>query len=332
MIIHADDYGITAQQARQILSLSDLCGGSGPLSSASVFVNSPAFPESADLVRPYIASNPVDPLSPSGIPKTSLGGRAGGSEAFSLRLHLNLVEGPCCSDPHRIPLLVDGRGMFRNDFGKLMAASFGPQRARLQDQLRQECRAQIGRFLAAFPQLKSQLQLDSHQHVHAIPLVLDALMDAVASCGAHVSLLRLPAEPIGPHLRCATIRSAGPANLLKTAILDSLCRRDRKSIPRGCVTPLFCGVTLSGRMSRATAALAQQFEQEAKRRMQRKSKRPDGDDALTDGQAELLFHPVSVPVEECLDPDNEPFAQACASPIRDEEAKAIRRLGRDLGL
>ena len=40
---HADDYGITEQQAADILKLSQVCGGQGALSSVSIFANSPAF-------------------------------------------------------------------------------------------------------------------------------------------------------------------------------------------------------------------------------------------------------------------------------------------------
>ena len=41
---------------------------------------------------------------------------------------------------------------------------------------------------------------------------------------------------------------------------------------------------------------------------------------------EVLFHPISVPIEQCLDPENLPFAQACASPNRDAEAELIASL------
>ena len=40
-------------------------------------------------------------------------------------------------------------------------------------------------------------------------------------------------------------------------------------------------------------------------------------------ELELLFHPVSVPIHQCLDPHNKPFARACASVDRDEEAQKL---------
>ena len=45
-----------------------------------------------------------------------------------------------------------------------------------------------------------------------------------------------------------------------------------------------------------------------------------------DRDVELLFHPVSVPIEKCLDPLNKPFAQACASNNRDREAQKLREM------
>ena len=53
---HADDYGITEQQAAEILKLSQVCGGQGALSSVSIFANSPAFEAAAEMARPYVES------------------------------------------------------------------------------------------------------------------------------------------------------------------------------------------------------------------------------------------------------------------------------------
>ena len=91
--IHADDFGITPGQAKAILSLSSSCGGSGALNSVSIFANSPAFYEAASLAQPYVRHG-----------------------VLRVCLHLNLVEGPSVADPKRIPLLVNERGMFDNNF------------------------------------------------------------------------------------------------------------------------------------------------------------------------------------------------------------------------
>ena len=101
LIIHADDFGITVEQSKAILELSDACGGHGALSSMSMFANSPAFNECAELVRPFVDAGKI-----------------------KLGLHLNIVEGHPVSNPDDVPLLVNERGTFSHSFmGYLMAST-----------------------------------------------------------------------------------------------------------------------------------------------------------------------------------------------------------------
>lgn len=287
IVYHADDYGITLAQARAILALSSACGGAGALQSVSVFANSPAFDDAAALAAPHVSSGAL---------------RAG--------VHVNLVEGPCLSDPATVPLLVDERGMFKHDFVGLWRASRGPQADAFRAQVRRECAAQIARFVDAFPDERLRLRADSHQHPHAIPAVFDALLDAVRDCGCALSQLRMPVEAVGPHVRHGGVGRLASANLAKDMLLWWLSRENWAKVPAGCATPAFCGVVLSGSMDRlddaTLKALAAHAAQEGR-------------------DLEVLFHPVSVPVEECLDPQNAPFAHACASPGRDAEADWLQK-------
>ena len=152
---HADDYGITEQQAADILKLSQVCGGQGALSSVSIFANSPAFEAAAEMARPYVESGKL-----------------------AMALHLNLVEGRPCAPVAEVPLLVNQRGTFANDFVGLLKLSMGAQRWAFRQQLQRECVAQIQRYLTAFPQMKRTMRVDSHQHTHAVPAVFDALSRA----------------------------------------------------------------------------------------------------------------------------------------------------------
>ena len=253
---HADDYGITEQQAADILKLSQVCGGQGALSSVSIFANSPAFEAAVEMARPYVESGKL-----------------------AMALHLNLVEGRPCAPVAEVPLLVNQRGTFANDFVGLWKLSMGAQRWAFRQQLQRECVAQIQRYLTAFPQMKRTMRVDSHQHTHAVPAVFDALSQAVAELGVTVTHLRCPIEPLGPH------RTAGsnmpPVNLAKDALITWLWRKNRGKMPAACEVPLFCGVVLSGAMDT---------------------------------------------VEQCLDPENAPFAAACASEARNREAERLRYL------
>lgn len=290
---HADDYGITFDQSRAILSLSKATRGHGALNSISIFANSPSFSEAASLAAPFVE---------------------GGSLHASV--HLNLVEGYPCADPLSLSLLVDSRGAFCHDFVGLLRLSLGRQRQEFHRQVSCELAAQIDRFLSAFPREQQTLRADSHQHTHAIPAVFDALMDALDASNCTLGYLRTPVEPLSPHLSSLeSLRRVKPVNLAKDALLSLLWHTNRMKMPQGCATALFCGVVLSGRMEQVDMDLVRSFEKLAHKR---------GEDL------EILFHPISVPRSLCLDPQNEPFARACASPSRDAEARAIERLG-DVG-
>ena len=305
--IHADDYGITPAQARRILSLSSSCDGNGALNSLSIFTNSPSFPEAAGLVKPYWNHGSIQ-----------------------VHLHLNLVEGtPVCSSSE-VPLLTNEQGMLSNNFLGLLIRSLGTARKAFFKQLVCECRAQIRRFVSQFPSQQGHMQLDSHQHVHAIPLVYQALATALREEGCEIFLLREPLDPLylyqapcssnerqalhsSKHHAGATLPQPPLINKAKTALIKSLWTKCPKNempwvVNKPRCAPLFCGVALSGKMDEFNEGLLSMFQQEAQRQNR---------------NLEILFHPVSVPLEKCLDPNNKPFAEACASASRQREAERI---------
>lgn len=286
MYLHADDFGITFEQARDILKLSDSCGGNGSLTSVSAFANSPAFPDAIALALPHA--------------------RAG---RLRVALHVNLVEGYPVAPADELDMLVDERGAFKLDFLGLLIKGAGPQRAKLADQIERECAAQIARFVAEFPESRSGLIVDSHQHAHAIPVVFDALSTAARAQNCRISHIRIPEERLSAYRACGRAADIGLANRAKCLILNRLSRRMRENLPRGCKAGPFCGVALSGSMDRMDLRLARAIEQAS---------------SVEDGELEVLFHPVSVSDDLCLDPENKPFAAACASPARDAEARVVR--------
>lgn len=290
-VFHADDYGITLEQSRAILNLSSACGGHGPLTSVSIFTNSPTYAECAALAVPFVEKG-----------------------ALAIRPHINLVEGAPVCNPRLLPLLVNERGMFKNDFGDLMRLAAGPNRAAFIDQMRTEIAAQIALFLVGFPDSAERMALDSHQHVHMIPAVFEAALAAMNDCGAHVTQIRVPVEPLAIYHQCGMpIERLHPAGVAKNALL-ALCEqqlRNRGLLPRGCTIPLFCGVVMSGAMEETTDELLTAFVRQAQ---------------AENRSFEVLFHPVSVPVARCLDPLNEPFARTCASGARNREAARLYAL------
>lgn len=321
ILLHADDYGITIDQARSILGLFEHFENARIQGSISAFANSPVFDEVAALARPHVEKG------------TLLAG-----------LHANLVEGSPCAPATDIPLLVGPRDTFCNDFTGLLQLSQGPQRDELRRQIQKELTAQLERFLKTFPFLQNCLRADSHQHTHAIPLVFDALNAAIREAGCTLEHLRTPVEPLSPHFATAGAwRNLTPINLAKNMLLAMLWKRNQDKVPQDCSTSLFCGVILSGRMDRVDADLIRAFETLANKRATQEAMAgatnvadtTNGINRLSlknpaESTVEILFHPVSVPQDQCLDPENRAFATACASPSRDLEAQAMVQQGSKL--
>lgn len=221
VIIHADDFGITPDQSRTILS----CAHAGMLNSTSVIVGSPAFEECA----PLLAEAP---------------------EGFRVALHLNFVEGKACADPTEIPLLVGEDGVFNRSFVDLFRMSLSSRADELAAQVAIETAAQIERLASAVPGVREHLRVDGHQHFQLIPAVFRGMMGAIERSGYHLEYLRVPAEPLKPFLPPRVFFGISPVNWVKHMILNWCWRRDRKRLPNYTqVSALFCGVLFSGKMS-----------------------------------------------------------------------------------
>ena len=290
IIIHADDFGIAPEQSRRILSCSAACGGDGCLNSLSVIVGSPRFEECAVLLDPYIGD-------------------------IHVGLHLNLVEGPCSADPGSVPLLVDEQGVFNQGFGGLLQLSF-LDGERLREQVAREAAAQLDVFLRRFPALGGRLRIDSHQHTHLIPAVLDGLLDAVWAAGQAPKYLRVPFEPTAPFFTNADVLSRVlPVNWVKHCLLNVLWRLDRRVLDgAGILSGVFCGINFSGHMTADNVASV--FE--SFWNLSCSQGRP----------LELLFHPGGIEqAEDCLNPALPGFVAFYQSEYRNLEGEALRLFG-----
>lgn len=213
IVFHADDYGLSENVSREILSLTD----QGMLDGLSVIIN---MQHSEQSLWQLISS------SASSDPKHSL----------RICLHLNLMEGHCCASPQEIPLLVNSNGYFSLSWAKLFAASYCPtMRIKYRAQLQIEITAQIKRFLRIMPD-DYVLRLDSHQHTHIIPVVWDALLDSLKDQQFPCEFIRIPAEPLLPYLREPSLYlSYGLTSWVKNAILNFCSiRANRQSPAKDC--------------------------------------------------------------------------------------------------
>ena len=181
-LLHADDLGLAEGVDAAILDLAQ----SGRLQGASLLVNGPS---AADAVDAWCDLADPPPLT----------------------LHFCLTEG------HRLPNCPD----LPTGFGQLAAGfSLLPwQRRRIAPQLRTVLLQQISRYR----QLTGlrHIRLDGHQHIHLVPLVLDAVLDLARS--ESITWVRTTREPLpeGLSLRLWW-RSLQTGGLLKWLVLQLL--------------------------------------------------------------------------------------------------------------
>lgn len=90
------------------------------------------------------------------------------------------MEGRCCADKTSLPDLVDSDGFFTVSWGKFFLWNYIPSiRKKIKQQLKIEILAQITKCIECGLFCKASLRIDSHQHTHMIPVVFEALKEAV---------------------------------------------------------------------------------------------------------------------------------------------------------
>jgi predicted glycoside hydrolase/deacetylase ChbG (UPF0249 family) len=136
LIVNADDFGLTTQVNQAIID-GHFCG---LITSTSLMANGEAFEPAVALSRQA--------------PRLGVG------------VHLNLTEGKPVAPASSIPSLVNSQGCFARKPGRLWRAMILGRVCTVD--IEKELRAQIEKVLAAgiVP-----TQLDSHKHVHALPVL-----------------------------------------------------------------------------------------------------------------------------------------------------------------
>ncbi|MCH9806166.1 MAG: ChbG/HpnK family deacetylase [Alphaproteobacteria bacterium] len=221
-ILHADDIGLTAGITRSIVRAVDV----GHVRSVSLIVNGWGLDEAVEalVARPELR----------------------------VSIHLNLLEGVPLAGAGAVPLLVGEDGRLAATFQKLsrkwaLGGKLG--REELNRQIGLEFRAQIARGCEVLGTRLDRLRVDSHTHIHALPFVLDTLLEA--DLPRRVEAVRLPREVwhISPDKRDRSTMFG--ANLVKHGLLNRLsvgikAKLDARGIDSN---PLMLGVLHTGAMT-----------------------------------------------------------------------------------
>ncbi len=253
--IHADDYALTPHSDADILELCRL----GKLDSLSILPNMDCFEQAAAALQEKESSFPV---------------------RLKFSIHLNFMEGKCCAERSLVPHLVDADGYFTASWGRLFFWNYNPVlRKTIRKELKAEIIAQTERLMQSGLFGTSPLRFDSHQHPHMIPLVFDALCDAIAEKGWNVEYIRNSEDPLRFYMgKLRLYPSYSPVNAVKCCILNFYAGAVRRKLKKlGLPASLLCGVFFSSEMDgKRLSCILPAFKRKAE-----KTGRP----------LEILFHP-----------------------------------------
>jgi len=201
--VNADDFGFSAGVNRGILEAH----AAGVVSSVSVLVNTPGWPDARDRLR-------------------AIGGTLG------VGLHLNLTTGaPLTTAPSLTTPPPTAR------FHSLAALVARALTGRLDPaHVAAECAAQLARLREAGVRVT---HIDSHRHVHVLPGVWGVVIETARREG--VPVVRVPLEPLSP--RAANWRALLKQATLAAA-WGVASRRGRAAVPRH--ADRFYGISLQG--------------------------------------------------------------------------------------
>jgi len=224
---HADDYAISLNNSKRMIELME----SGRLNSFSIIANMGCYKECMDLLKEVWPALEHKPL---------------------ISVHINLIDGFWLSSAQN--------EIIRNSWGKLFISSYlrSPARNQLKNDLTEEIKAQIKRVYDDTRELTDNdnnpvaLRLDSHVHTHMIPIVFDAMIEALNQLNLRkeVMYVRNSVEPLKVFYTKKGIKGTCPTvNAIKNIILNILGKRvARKLKAYDIPTGMLWGLMMSGKM------------------------------------------------------------------------------------
>ncbi|WP_371371374.1 ChbG/HpnK family deacetylase [Sporomusa aerivorans] len=159
LIINADDFGL-----HENINIGIIAGHTkGCITSTSIMPGAPAFEHAAALAANH--------------PRLGVG------------VHLTLVGGVPVSEPEKVSSLLNRDGLLCASYPAFLK-KYCLAGIRLTE-VRQELAAQVKRVVSAGIRIT---HLDSHQHMHIVPGVLEAVLDIAKEFD--IPAMRIPAEPL----------------------------------------------------------------------------------------------------------------------------------------
>lgn len=225
-LLHADDLGLSNETNYAICQLTN----EGKLNGASLLVQAPATQEAVRLWSQIEQKYPD----------------------INLCLHLCLTEGPPSANTSSVKNLINGKGFLHYSFGKWLLLSLMPNnlnfKKKIRRQLSQEIKAQIKLFKILTK--KNDIQLDGHQHIHLVPIVIEEIVRVANT--ENIKWIRSTREPLPSGLPIRywwhAFRDAG---LLKWLVLQILSIMAESKLKRNNISTnqLLSGILFTGQMT-----------------------------------------------------------------------------------
>lgn len=290
--IHADDYGYSLNTSKDILE----CIKDKSLDSISIICNTNAFNKSMNLLYKEIPNLKVLPL---------------------MSIHLNLVEGNSATN-----ILPMG-------WGKLFLSSYSLNRDSVKNEIKKEIKEQIDKTQKVIDKCikiakenkvkcnQKYIRIDSHMHTHLIPVVWDALVEAIKENNYKVEYIRNPKEPLMPFLKKTDLyKTYSPINIVKNRILMFYSKKvDEYCLRNNLNTMYMWGLIMSGHMDfdriEKVYPLMKEYADNKGRNL------------------EVLFHPgLALSSEKSIEMSDENFINFNSSLNRHIEKDAVQRIKR----
>ncbi|HWB58289.1 MAG TPA: ChbG/HpnK family deacetylase [Chthoniobacteraceae bacterium] len=241
VIFNADDFGLCKSINDGVIESHE----KGVVSSASIMATGEAFDEAAK----YAAQK----------------------KTLDVGLHLALCDGRPVCDAREVPSLVNGDGKFHAGYAAFIKSYFAGKI--VMAEVEKEFRAQLAKARAAGLEIS---HLDSHQHLHALPAILEIVIRLAKEHG--IAAIRYPderdVEVVTAILEGRTARS------IQRMGLSMVCRSGRRMLNGSGLssTDHFFGVMEAGRWN--NKSLRQTIS------------------SLKPGVTEICVHPRSEPAPE----------------------------------
>lgn len=209
LIVNADDFGLTPGVNRAIIEGHRR----GIITSTTLMVNMPAFEEAVELAK--------------------------SSPSLGVGLHFNITQGSPVSPAERVRSIIDRSGNFPGTTTALLMRNLSGRLER--SEVENELRAQIERMLAAGIR---PTHIDTHKHSHAIPIVLDAIIDVARDYG--IPAVRKLRQPFDVGTGMPSIKVLTQA--LGAAAVGALCRLQERRLESSglTLTSAFYGISRTG--------------------------------------------------------------------------------------